>query len=382
MIVDEATSLFLERHGERPTFWALAPGRINLIGEHTDYNDGFVCPAAIDRYVCVAGRVVDGPTTLFSSTLGAAPTFYAQRVTQGIVDGWAQYPAGVAWALAQIGFDDIPNVDAVVVGNLPLGAGLSSSAALEMAFAVLWNEMGRLALSPEELAKIGQTAENRYVGVNCGIMDQFASALGRKSHALFLDTRTLEHAYAPIPDDLQLVVCNTNTPRHLNESEYNDRRMQCEEAADTLGVRTLRDLSREDLHARQNELDDVHFRRARHVVSENRRCQDFVAVLESGDLDGVGRLMRESHESLRDDYEVSCPELDAMAEACWEAPGVVGARMTGAGFGGACVALVRRTEVDAFIDFVSPRYRELSGRNGEFLPCEAADGAHMVPGSH
>ncbi|MFQ3588246.1 MAG: galactokinase, partial [Fimbriimonadaceae bacterium] len=355
MIVDEATSLFLERYGERPTFWALAPGRINLIGEHTDYNDGFVCPAAIDRYVCVAGRVVDGPTTLYSSTVGPAQTFHAQRVIQGILEGWAQYPAGVAWALAQIGFDDIPNVNAVVVSDLPLGAGVSSSAAIEMAFATLWNDLGRLALSPEELAKISQTAENRYVGVNCGIMDQFASALGRRSHALFLDTRSLEYSYAPIPEDLQLVVCNTNTPRHLNESEYNDRRMQCEEAADKLGVRTLRDISRQELHARQSDLDDLHFRRARHVVSENERCRDFVAVLDAGDLHELGRLMRESHESLRDDYEVSCPELDAMAEACWDAPGVVGARMTGAGFGGACVALVRRAEVDAFVDYVAPR---------------------------
>ena len=367
--------LFRERFGSSPTVVAVAPGRVNLIGEHTDYNDGFVFPVAIDREVWVAAMPNDGDSVLWSREMGEAPRFDVQTVEPGVPVAWAKYPAGTGWVLRE--GHVLPNLKAAVASDVPMGSGVSSSAALEMAFAVLWNRLGDLGLGNSELAKRAQRAENRFVGVNCGIMDQMASAMGRADSALFLDTRSLEIRYAPIPKQLSIVLCDTGKPRALTESAYNERRLQCESAARKLGVPALRDTDLDALERAQG-LDPVEFRRARHVVTENARCESFLEALNAGDLEGVGYLMRESHQSLRDDYEVSCAELDAMAEAAWSSPGCVGARMTGAGFGGACVALVRESEVGAFQRAVLHAFAVSTGREGNAMVCRAVDGARVL----
>lgn len=378
MLAKEAVKLFEQRFGGPPEIVATAPGRINLIGEHTDYNDGFVCPAAIDRTVVVAARITPGHCELVSEQLGHGEPFDAARVEIGQVGGWSKHAAGVAWALRETTPDELPNLQAIVHSDVPVASGVSSSAALEVAFGALWNELAGLGLTPVELAKTAQTAENRYVGVNCGIMDPMASALGKAGHALFLDTRTLEIVYARIPDELRIVLCDTGTPRALAESGYNERRFQCEMAAKTIGVPYLRDATLEMLQSHQEAMDGLVYLRAKHVITENGRCQGFVSALESGNELRIGTLMRASHESLRDDYEVSTPELDAMAESCWHAPGCVGARMTGAGFGGACVALVQDRRLTEFLSFVRRQYRERAGRDGQFDVCRASNGAGVL----
>jgi galactokinase len=375
MVSSEVRRLFEDRFGAPPDILVLAPGRINLIGEHTDYNEGFVFPCAIDRFVAVAARRTPGLCELTSEQLGHGEHFDANKVEIGQVGGWAKHPAGVAWAIMDQGFDEIPNLQAVVHSDVPVASGVSSSAALEVAFGLTWGLLGRLEFEPIELAKLAQTAENRYVGVNCGIMDPTASAMGRENHALFLDTRSLDIQYAKIPDHLSIVLCDTGTPRALAASAYNERRFQCEQAAKILGVESLRDATIALLEEKKSEMDALVYLRARHVVTENGRCQGFVGALESGNDLRIGTLMRASHESLRDDYEVSTDELNRMAEACWHAPGCVGARMTGAGFGGACVALVATHALGEFLSYARRQYKEKTNLDGQFSVCQAAQGA-------
>jgi galactokinase len=369
---------FADAFGGEPTLLAVAPGRVNLIGEHTDYNEGFVFPAAIDRQLYVAARVNHGRTRPQSHEMGPGDEFHAATVMPGQVEGWTAYAAGIAWALREEGFEDLPDVEAYVLSDVPIGSGISSSAALELAFAVLWNELARLELSPVELAQVGQKCENRFVGVNSGIMDQMASAMGKAGHAMFLDTRSLAVEYAPIPEDLAIVICDTGKPRALTDSAYNERRMQCEAAAQALGVVALRDADLSQLEAKRGALDPTVYRRARHVIAENERCRAFASALGDHDLPKIGEMMRASHLSLRDDYEVSSPELDAMAEAAWAAPGCVGARMTGAGFGGACVALVEKVRYNEFEASVFAGYQRRVEVPGELHKCEAVDGARTL----
>ena len=375
MIATEARNLFEVRFGGPPEVLAIAPGRINLIGEHTDYNEGFVFPVAIDRFAAVAARITPGYCELTSEQLGHGEPFEAAKVEVGKVGGWAKHPAGVAWGLRQMGFEDLPNVQALVHSDIPVASGVSSSAALEVAFGWVWNVLARFELDKVELAQLAQKAENGYVGVNCGIMDPLASSLGKEGHALFLDTRSLEVQYVKIPEHLAIVLCDTGTPRALSDSAYNERRHQCELAAKTMGVKSLRDASLELLESKAGEMDGLVYLRARHVLTENARCQGFAGALESGNHLRIGTLMRASHESLRDDYEVSTQELNVMAEACWNAPGCVGARMTGAGFGGACVALVVNQSLGEFLAFVRKQYNEKAQLEGQFSICRAADGA-------
>jgi galactokinase len=375
MVATEAVRLFKERFGAAPEVLAVAPGRINLIGEHTDYNEGFVFPIAIDRFAAVAARITPGYCEMTSEQLGHGEVFDAGKVQIGEVGGWSKHPAGVAWALRELGFEDLPNIQAVIHSDIPVASGVSSSAAVEVAFGWAWNTLGMLELEPVELAKLAQTAENRFIGVNCGIMDPTAVAMGRGGNAMFLDTRTLEIRYVPVPERFKVVLCDTGTPRALSDSAYNERRHQCELAAKAMGVQSLRDATLELLESRMGEMDGLVYLRAKHVITENGRCQGFVGALETGNDLRIGTLMRASHESLRNDYEVSTPELDAMAEACWNAPGCVGARMTGAGFGGACVALVSNVALGEFISFVRRQYREKTQLDGQFHICEAADGA-------
>lgn len=354
----------------------MAPGRINLIGEHTDYNEGFVFPAAIDRGLYVAARRTDGPSRLHSVQMGPASEFDARSVEPGQLQDWSQYAAGMAWVLRDRG--SIPNVEAIVHSEVPIGSGVSSSAALELAFGVLYNQLAGLNIENKELAILGQKDENHFVGVNSGIMDQMACAMGREGMAMFLDTRSLEIQYAPIPTELAIVLLDTKTPRALTSSAYNERRSQCEEAARALGVAALRDAAERDLERLAGKVPEVVYRRARHVITENERCQAFFKALHANDIPTMGELMNASHVSLRDDYEVSSPELNLMAEAAWNAPGCVGARMTGAGFGGACVALVLEMEVKAFSDSVNLAYNTASGIKGEVVSCRPVEGARVL----
>lgn len=363
--------------GHPPTILATAPGRVNLIGEHTDYNDGFVFPAAIDRGLVIAASVASGPSRVISEELGDGEAFDTAQSLAPASANWSKYPAGMAWVLQQAGHR-VPNLNVLLSSNIPIGSGVSSSAAIEMAFGTVWNAIGNLGISNFDLALLGQRCENEFLALKSGIMDQMASAMGRPGQAMFLDTRTLEIAYAPIPERLALVLLDTRTPRALTESAYNERRSQCEAAAAALGVRALRDATLPQLVDRETDLDPLVFRRARHVITENARAIAFRLALDAGKSDELGQLMKASHESLRDDYEVSCRELDVMAESAWSAPGCVGARMMGAGFGGACIALVEVSEVEAFKAAVLTRYVAATGRSGEAMVCDAAAGAHVI----
>lgn len=374
------TQAFQEAFGAEPTHFAQAPGRVNLIGEHTDYNDGFVFPAAIDLRLEVAARIVSGPTRLVSAQRGEAQPFDVRELHPTSVSGWSSYPAGMAWVLQRHGFEDLPNIEAYVRSTIPIASGVSSSAAIEVAFGVLWNALAGCGIDNKEMALFAQEAENRFVGMNCGIMDQMASAMGREGQAMHLDTRTLDITYAPIPSGLTMVLCDTGRRRGLVDSLYNERREQCESAAHTLGVKALRDATPQDVERLADRAPRDVYLRARHVVSENERCGAFVEALRKADPGKIGGLMRESHLSLRDDFDVSCPELDAMAEAAWAATGCIGARMTGAGFGGACVALVESTRAAEFIEQTRRTYAAHSSFKSSFYECQASQGASVESG--
>lgn len=335
-----------ERHFQaRPEIAARAPGRVNLIGEHTDYNEGWVLPAAIEFEVnVVLRRRGDRRVRVVSADLGREASFDLDSPRDDAAL-WLRYPQGVALALLEAGHQ-LAGMDAVYSGDVPVGAGLSSSAAVEVAFAAAFNESSHLGLPPQELALLAHVAENRFVGVPSGIMDQFISSMGRRGHALLLDCRSLDHWDVGINlPDVQLAIVDTGVRRELASSEYRKRREECESAVDALqarrpDIRSLRDVSPADLTQLSDLLSETQYKRARHVVEENERTLAAARALEAGDAEQVGQLMYASHESLRDLYEVSSPELDAVVEAARSVPGVVGARMTGAGFGGAAVALI------------------------------------------
>ncbi len=375
MTSSDIRQLFRQRFNEDPTVVGVAPGRINLIGEHTDYNDGFVFPAAIDKGMKIAASVTNGPTELFSVQVGEGEPFDVESIYPGQVKGWTQYPAGMAWVMKQQG--ELPNIRAVIDSDVPLSGGVSSSAAIEMAFGIVWNEVAELYIPNMDLALLAQKCENKFVGVNSGIMDQMASAMGKDGHAMFLDTRSLDIEYAPVPAGLVAVLCDTAKPRALTDSAYNERRSQCEEACAFLSVPKLRDADMDMLERAKCQLRHEVYLRARHVISENDRCVQFVTALSSGDLQLVGELMRYSHESLRDDYEVSCVELDAMAESAWASPGCIGARMMGAGFGGSCIALVEASKVGAFGESLLESYLAKTGIEGAVMPTTIVEGAHL-----
>lgn len=372
-LTGRARSAFVAAYGNAPKVIAFAPGRVNLIGEHTDYNDGFVFPVAIDRRIAVAMGHSKSSSRAVSESFSNSVEFSVSIV--GEIKGWGRFPSGVAWTLLNHGHQ-VSETCSAVVSNLPDSAGLSSSAALELAYLNAYNALENFGLDGQTLARFGQECEHQFVGVNCGIMDQLACALGREGHALMIDTRSLEVRHVPLPAGVSIVVCDTGKQRNLATSGYNQRRAECEEAARLLGIKSLREAS---LDIVERRLGGTLLKRARHVVSENTRCLQFARALERVDLKTVSRLMQESHSSLRDDYEVSCPELDAMATVCQAAPGSLGARMTGAGFGGACVSLVESSSLPKFMEHVLKEYgKHVPGGFQRLIACNSCDGARII----
>lgn len=380
MVRDRLWQVFGDSQG--PVEIVKAPGRVNLIGEHTDYNDGFVLPVAVDREIIMAASPRDdGEVHLYAVDLDAKSSFSLERIERDPHASWSNYIRGVLLLLSQRGLP-LRGMNAAFSGDVPLAAGMSSSAALEMASGLMAKVIGGFDIDMVELVKVAQAAENTFVGVNCGIMDQFISGLGKKGHALFLDCRSLDYDLVPLPptDEYKIVIANTMVKRGLVDSAYNERRSQCEKGVEILkeylpGIRALRDVSLADFDEYKEHLPDVVARRCEHVIAENERVLASVKALRAGDIAEFGRLMRASHESLRDLYEVSCKELDIMVEAAWEITGTCGARMTGAGFGGCTVNLVEGDRVHDFVAVVRDVYQKKTGITPEFYVCEAEDGA-------
>lgn len=385
---EEALSAFLEKFGDTEGVRCyFAPGRVNLIGEHTDYNGGHVFPCAltIGTYAAVRKRK-DRNVRFYSVNLSRSGVI--ERSLDAFQplqdDSWTAYPMGVMWAFEKRGFQIPVGLDIVVNGNIPNGSGLSSSASLEVLTGYVLKEEFGFPVSLVEIAKIGQDVENNYCGMNCGIMDQFASAMGKKDNAIFLDCATLDYEYAPVVlDGMKLVVTNTNKKHKLVGSAYNDRRRECEEAreilADACGIKTLGDLSNEEFEKYKDAIKDpVVRKRAKHAVYENNRAIRAVAELKAGHIEEFGRLMNASHVSLRDDFEVSCEELDILAEEAWKVPGVLGSRMTGGGFGGCTVSIVKDEAIPDFKQKVGDAYKKKVGYDCTFYVVSIGDGPEEV----
>ena len=373
---------FKKIFGAPPEVVVRAPGRVNLIGEHTDYNDGFVLPAAIDRFIEFAGRRrADRTIHLHSTDFQDSAEFSLDSIAKDSEHRWSNYLRGVSKFLEADGHR-LTGADIVFGGNVPRESGLSSSAAVEVGTTAFWKRLAGLQLDPVYAVKLARRAENDFVGVPCGIMDQFISALGKKDHALFLDCRDLSYRHVPLRNDVKIVVCNSGVKRALAQSEYEVRLKQCRESVARLREKgldasSLRDVTSADLGAGRGVLTDVLLRRARHVVTENERTREAVTVLESGSIDRFGELMNASHVSLRDDYEVSCKELDTLVELAWKQPGTLGARMTGAGFGGCTVNLVRAEAAEPFALAVAEGYQKALGLKADIYVCRASDGAFV-----
>jgi galactokinase len=379
---------FQQRFGTDPEFVSRAPGRVNLLGEHVDYNEGFVLPVAIDRDTLVAFRRSGSPrSTLVALDLGQEISFDSQSVldkqdSEGLpLSGWALYPAGVSWALAAARLGTT-GMEAVFASQVPRGAGLSSSASVEMAFEVTWKKLGGWSVPPIQMAQICLKAEIQYVGVNCGIMDQFTSACGIKDRILYLDCRSLDWRSLRLPEKTVLVIADTAVRRSLTDSAYNDRHASCEEAVRILkeylpGIYSLRDVSLEQFQRYSDRLPPVVARRARHVIEEIARTELAMALLENNNAAGFGGLMNACHVSLRDLYEVSCPELDTMVALAQSLPGCYGARLTGGGFGGCTVNLVAASAGDSFAGQLAAGYEKATGLHPEVFICHAADGASV-----
>ena len=376
---EKVARIFAERFHRPPDFIVRAPGRVNLIGEHTDYNGGFVLPMAIDRaiWVAVSARS-DRKVVIHSADYGRTAEFSLDTLVRkgGDDPGWLEYPKGVAWALQEAGYA-LQGWEGVISGDVPQGAGLSSSAAAEIATLCSFSAVSSFDLDPVERARLGQKAENDWVGMRCGIMDQLISSCGEAGHALLIDCRSLEYSPAPLPEGTAVAVLDTATRRGLVESAYNERRAQCEEACRIFGVELLRDISPERLAAEDERLTDIVRRRARHVVGENARTLAMADAMRGGNMERMGALMYESHISLRDDYEVSNDALNAMVEIARSHPACWGARMTGAGFGGCAVAMIRAEDSEAFSRTVMEKYRQATNLAPSVWICAATGGGRV-----
>lgn len=366
----------------------VSPGRVNLLGEHVDYNDGLVLPAAIDRSVKIHFRRAEKRLiTLYAHDLGEECCFEPDKLDQKVtvdgnpLPGWAMYPAGVVWNLQRYDYP-VEGFTANFTSNIPIGAGLSSSAAVEVGFAVVCEALGSWQLDRMILARICQEAEREYVGVNCGLMDQFACACGVKDHAVMLDTRTLAYRPVPLPSNTSLVIADSSLRRSLVTSAYNDRRRDCETAVEYFhhldpSIRALRDVTPAWFLTAEEHLPPAVFRHARHVVEEIARVDEAIRLLEKSDAEGFGRLMFATHASLRDLYEVSRPELDALVEIASGLEGCLGARLTGAGFGGCTVNLVHSDKTDAFIKNLEAKYHSKTGLRAEIFASRPVSGAYL-----
>ena len=386
MNITQLKSAYEAAYQHAATAIYFAPGRVNLIGEHTDYNGGFVFPCALSFGTYLLVSTNDDQLIRFRSlNMEAVYTLSLDQLTTPLPNkAWANYPLGVLAQFIKRGVTITQGYDILFWGNVPAGAGLSSSAAMEVVTAYAFNELLGTAYNRTELAKIGQKAEHEFAGVMCGIMDQFASSHGKQDHAIYLNCDTLAFDLVPVKlDGIKVVISNTHSPHHLDSGAYNDRVRQCQLAVEQLNalrpIQYLAELSQADFEQVEYAItDEVAHRRARHVVGEVQRTKDAVAALQQGNIELFGMLMNQSHVSLRDDYEVTGPELDALAEAAWKVEGVVGSRMTGGGFGGCTVSLVREEAIPNFIELVGKEYTDKTGLKADFYIAEIGDGAHRV----
>jgi galactokinase len=370
---DTLRHAFDRAFGREPEVVSEAPGRVNLIGEHTDYNEGFVLPIAIDRTVVVLGAPADRATVrVYSTHFEARDEWRVDAPRRTGRDEWRDYVRGVGWALLEAGYE-LRSAELGILGDVPPDVGLSSSAALEVAVAGALCAVSGIEVEREQLAMLCQKAENQFVGVQCGIMDQLAATCSRAGHSLLIDCRSLEMEQVPLTDSVAIVVVDSKVPRRLGGTAYNERREECAAAAQALGVETLRTATERNVEGLSEPLK----RRARHVVSENMRVREVVNALRPRDLRSVGELMYESHASLRDDFEVSTPELDLLVELASRTDGVIGARLTGAGFGGCTVNLVERDAIERFEAGVIEPYRGKMGLAAEMFVFRAVDGLRV-----
>ena len=388
-LINRITTLFQETFGGAPAHTVRAPGRVNLLGEHVDYNDGFVLPAAIDRATYIAFSPANSDqTTLVAVDFSQQATFSPQTISSKTqLDGsplpeWTHYPAGVMWSLHENRLETC-GINAVFASDVPRGSGLSSSASVEMAFALAWQTLSDWTLPPMQRALLGQKAENRYVGVNCGIMDQFASACGEENKLLLLDCRSLEWKTIHLPENVVIVIADTTVRRKLTSGEYNKRRFACEEAVrllseDLPNIKSLRDVGVEAFNRFAVKLPEEVAKRARHVVEEIERSEQAEALLGAGNVQRFGELMNQCHVSLRDLYEVSCPELDVMVRVAQSLEGCYGARLTGAGFGGCTVNLVARAEAEKFAKALANGYESATELRPEIYVTHASHGAELL----
>jgi len=384
-LFDMFAELFGDSEGARFYF---SPGRVNLIGEHTDYNGGHVFPCALTLGTYGAARKrEDNKIHFYSMNLDSFGVVEASLddLTNKKEYNWANYPLGVVWAFKEKGHTITSGFDMVIWGNIPNGSGLSSSASLEVLTGVILTDLFEIKdLSMTDLALIGQYSENNFNGCNCGIMDQFAVAMGKKDHAIFLDTSDLSYEYAPcVLDGAKIVITNSKVKHSLVDSAYNDRRNECAAALKALqselDIQALGDLTPEEFEAHKSLIkDEIQLQRAKHAVYENQRTIDAVTALKAGDIESFGKLMNQSHISLRDDYDVSCEEIDILVDLAWKIPGVLGSRITGGGFGGCTVSIVKNESVDTFIETIGKTYLEKVGHEAEFYTVDIGDGASRL----
>lgn len=384
-LFDMFAELFGDSEGARFYF---SPGRVNLIGEHTDYNGGHVFPCALTLGTYGAARKrEDNKIHFYSMNLDSFGVVEASLddLTNKKEYNWANYPLGVVWAFKEKGHTITSGFDMVIWGNIPNGSGLSSSASLEVLTGVILTDLFEIKdLSMTDLALIGQYSENNFNGCNCGIMDQFAVAMGKKDHAIFLDTSDLSYEYAPcVLDGAKIVITNSKVKHSLVDSAYNDRRNECAAALKALqselDIQALGDLTPEEFEAHESLIkDEIQLQRAKHAVYENQRTIDAVTALKAGDIESFGKLMNQSHISLRDDYDVSCEEIDILVDLAWKIPGVLGSRITGGGFGGCTVSIVKDESVDTFIETIGKTYLEKVGHEAEFYTVDIGDGASRL----
>ena len=384
-LFDMFAELFGNSEGARFYF---SPGRVNLIGEHTDYNGGHVFPCALTLGTYGAARKrEDNKIHFYSMNLDSFDVVEASLddLTNKKEYNWANYPLGVVWAFKEKGHTITSGFDMVIWGNIPNGSGLSSSASLEVLTGVILTDLFEIKdLSMTDLALIGQYSENNFNGCNCGIMDQFAVAMGKKDHAIFLDTSDLSYEYAPcVLDGAKIVITNSKVKHSLVDSAYNDRRNECAAALKALqselDIQALGDLTPEEFEAHKSLIkDEIQLQRAKHAVYENQRTIDAVTALKAGDIERFGKLMNQSHISLRDDYDVSCEEIDILVDLAWKIPGVLGSRITGGGFGGCTVSIVKDESIDTFIETIGKTYLEKVGHEAEFYTVDIGDGASRL----